>query len=321
MPRLLSLGPFNLTAVGQQFLIMDPAQIGGGPDQVGQVAIYNYSSFLVGITSTTDGAQLDLQPGTAMVYDPPSRGGQLVGTVKSGSASTASSVVTAQVALDGARIEGAWPQTLSSVALQSNVPVNAGALQGVPIATTTPSTNQVLEFNGNDWAPATLPSSAFSLIQSQSTASGATTAITFSNIPQTYSTLVLIAELASTTSGTDYPLFRFNGDSGGDYTIMGYVLNGSSTLSGIYQTAFSAVTTALSNIPSNGQALPYELHIPGYARVAPHVAFLENAWATSATKIYGYWNPSTAAAITSITITLNSGSKFGASTASLYGLA
>jgi hypothetical protein len=99
---------------------MDPAQIGGGPDQVGQVVIYNYSSFLLGVTSTTQGAQLDLQPGTAMVYDPPSRGGRLVGTVKSGFASTASSFVTAQVALDGARIEGAWPQTLSSVALQSN---------------------------------------------------------------------------------------------------------------------------------------------------------------------------------------------------------
>jgi hypothetical protein len=122
MPRLLSLGPFNLTGIGQQFLIMDPAQIGGGPDQVGQVAIYNYSSFLVGVTYTNVGAQLDLQPGTAMVYDPPPRGGQLVGTVKSGSASTASSVVTAQVALDGARIEGAWPQTLSSAALLQENP-------------------------------------------------------------------------------------------------------------------------------------------------------------------------------------------------------
>ena len=121
---LVDLGTFDLTGVGQSVTVFSEAKVGGGPGQTGQVVLNNYSNYLLSVTDTSLGPLLDLQPGTANVYDPPQKGGSLIVRVKSGQPST-TDFLTAQVALAGEQIEGAWPQTLSSIAVGTspNVPV------------------------------------------------------------------------------------------------------------------------------------------------------------------------------------------------------
>ena len=140
---LVDLGQFDLTGVGQSITVFSEAAVGGGPGQTGQVVLNNYSNYLLGVTDTSLGPLLDLQPGTANVYDPPQKGGSLVVRVKSGQPST-TNFLTAQVALAGEEIEGAWPQTLSSIAVGTspNVPVfvaPASPAAGSDIVYTIPS--------------------------------------------------------------------------------------------------------------------------------------------------------------------------------------
>jgi len=161
--QLTQLGPFNLplttpsTFPAAPFTILASGQFSNS--QLGQLAIYNYSNYLLSLYSSTDGFLLNLQPGTGNVYDPPSNGGSLTGSIIGGSAPTTggSAYVTAQVDLAGGQILGSWPQTLSNVALPGTTNVNATQIQGVPVSATTPTLDQVLEYNGTDWVPTSLP--------------------------------------------------------------------------------------------------------------------------------------------------------------------
>lgn len=162
MSQLTQLGPFNLplttpsTFPAAPFTILASGQFSNS--QLGQLAIYNYSNYLLSLYSSTDGFLLNLQPGTGNVYDPPSNGGSLTGSIIGGSAPTTggSAYVTAQVDLAGGQILGSWPQTLSNVALPGTTNVNATQIQGVPVSATPPTLDQVLEYNGSDWVPDTL---------------------------------------------------------------------------------------------------------------------------------------------------------------------
>jgi hypothetical protein len=163
--------------------------------------------------------------------------------------------------------------------------------------------------------------SAFSLIQSQTIASGTTTAITFSNIPQTYTSLLLQAFLSTTYANTDQPVFYFNNDISNDYYLVGVYMTGTSVL-GYGNNAAAGISPIVSDIPSGGaQKVPFKLFVPGYALTQDHPALLDHTWTSNMSHMGATWAPGTAAAITSIKVTLGSGSTFGASTASLYGLA
>lgn len=106
---LLQVGPFDLVTVGQIIPVI-PSGHYGGPDQIGQVVLYNYSAFILQIYDTQTGNRLDLQAWMGNVYDPPAGGAQLYARVAQGvAAATDPNVLTGQLALMGEQIPGAWP--------------------------------------------------------------------------------------------------------------------------------------------------------------------------------------------------------------------
>lgn len=113
---LLQVGPFGLVTVGQQIPVI-PSGHYGGPDQIGQVVLYNFSAFTLQIYDTQTGNRLDLQSFMGNVYDPPAAGAQLYARVAQGVANPADpNVLSGQLALFGEQIPGAWPITLNSPA-------------------------------------------------------------------------------------------------------------------------------------------------------------------------------------------------------------
>ena len=126
------LGPFKITGVGQVITVIPAGQY-AQPGQLGQIVLYNESSFVLGISDTSTGARLDLQPLTANVYDPPAAGGALLATVISGIATTTLQRLSGQVALGGMQIEGAWPQTLSSIGSVTLPSVTTTTLQNATV--------------------------------------------------------------------------------------------------------------------------------------------------------------------------------------------
>lgn len=116
---LESLGPFNLPptyvagAADNTFTVISSGQFGNQPGQLGTIVLYNFSSYVIGLNSSSDGQLLDLQPGTGNIYDAPTNNGALVAVVKGGSAGTNAPQLTGQVALYGEQIGGSWPETLA----------------------------------------------------------------------------------------------------------------------------------------------------------------------------------------------------------------
>lgn len=108
---LLQVGPFALGPIGLIIPVI-PSGHYGGPDQIGQVVLYNYSAFILQIYDTQTGNRLDLQAWMGNVYDPPAAGAQLYARVAQGVAGSATPVLTGQLALFGEQIPGAWPITL-----------------------------------------------------------------------------------------------------------------------------------------------------------------------------------------------------------------
>jgi hypothetical protein len=122
---LLQVGPFALGPVGLIIPVI-PSGHYGGPDQIGQVVLYNYSAFILQIYDTATGNRLDLQAWMGNVYDPPAGGAQLYARVAQGVPNPLDpNVLTGQLALFGEQIPGAWPIMLTSP--------NAGGGGGGPI--------------------------------------------------------------------------------------------------------------------------------------------------------------------------------------------
>lgn len=169
---------------------------------------------------------------------------------------------------------------------------------------------------------------ALSLIDTQ-TLSVAASSVTFSSIPQGYTDLVLVANARSSASTTNDAIkMQFNGDTGANY--YGARLQNNSTSSVItnYDVGTSNIypgwmTGATS--PANISATT-EVSIPGYsgttfAKTALGHTDLMQAASSSNMNVglWGSWWNSTAA-ITSISLTPNTGANFVAgSTFSLYG--
>jgi len=143
--------------------------------------------------------------------------------------------------------------------------------------------------------------------------------ITFSNIPATYRDLIfIVSHKVDSPAGTEDWYFRFNGDSGANYSFVRMVGNGSSAFSaagsGTYANNFIDDTTNFS---------AYVIQIMDYSATDKHKTFLvrENLATFQVNARAGRW--ANTAAINSITIT---GADFGAdnfsvgSTFSLYGV-
>jgi len=147
------------------------------------------------------------------------------------------------------------------------------------------------------------------------TASGSQASITFSAIPQTYSSLLLIdnAEVAGTAETYE---INFNGDAGANYSY-GFVINNTGSVTGNTTTP-----STFGNIGAVGAQGGHKVTIPGYASAAIKSYLAESLAFDGASSFIqqsaaGVWN--NAAAITSITIS-NTSNFTANSKFSLYGI-
>ena len=149
------------------------------------------------------------------------------------------------------------------------------------------------------------------------TASGSTTSVTFSSIPQTYTDLVIAGAFYETSSSNTS--LQFNGDTGSNYSSTSLLGNGS-----------TASSARVSNFPCifwdrQGNATGYGTgvaHIMNYSNTTTYkTALLRYGYAgTWVEEDVGSWHNTSA--ITSITVGVVSGSGnlASGSTYTLYGI-
>jgi hypothetical protein len=143
--------------------------------------------------------------------------------------------------------------------------------------------------------------------------------VTFSSIPQTYTDLVLIVN-ATTTANSKNPVFRFNSDSGTNYSDTQLSGNGSTTSSG-RDTNASGIYAGVVGI-SGGNESTIICNIQNYANTTTNKSALIRTSSpfNSVYTTVGLWRST--AAITSIDIlTLSSGQNWSiGSSFTLYGI-
>jgi hypothetical protein len=144
----------------------------------------------------------------------------------------------------------------------------------------------------------------------------ATSTITFSSIPQTYTDLVMVFD--GTAASATYSGIRFNGDTGNNYSYTYLAGNGSTAVSSrssnnpeMYTSTGNTVTTSQNNTI---------VHIQNYSNTSTFKTALirNNSTTVETTAAVGLWRNT--AAITSVTFK-TPGTNFAAgSTFSLYGI-
>lgn len=147
------------------------------------------------------------------------------------------------------------------------------------------------------------------------TLTGTDSSIDFASIPATYRDLVLVVQ-GTTTTGAGLPM-RFNGDSGSNYSNVVAYGDGSSTASGSgsgtsFELGYFTTNPAMSIV-----------QIMDYSATDKHKTALIRYGSPASTNITamraGRW--ASTAAITSITLTLTTGSYSSGTTFSLFGIA
>jgi hypothetical protein len=151
----------------------------------------------------------------------------------------------------------------------------------------------------------------------------ASASVTFSSIPQTYTDLVVVANLGKSLTGSAVE-FRFNSDSGSNYSITELYGNGTSAASArVSSSAYGQV--AYDVVPGSDITSNFVFNVMNYANTAVNKTTLSrnDSMATTysgAAAIVGLWRST--AAINSITFTSSGGATFTTgSTFNLYGIA
>jgi hypothetical protein len=187
-----------------------------------------------------------------------------------------------------------------------------------------------------------LPSSAWSgnacaTINETTLANSTTSVITWSGIPATYEHLLVSvqARLTETTALTDDITLQFNGDTGAHYSYLDVsatntsgTLVGPSAATAYAVSAIRAFRAAASQGGAPANAGGGFAWIPNYAGAAFNKAVYAVSGAGNATSAmvdgrvrFGFWNPASQAAVTSLTLTAPAGSNFlTGSNFALYGM-
>jgi hypothetical protein len=175
-----------------------------------------------------------------------------------------------------------------------------------------------------------LPSSAWlgnscATINETTLTNSTTNVVTWSSIPQTSLHLLVVvqARLTETTALTDDITLNFNGDTSADYSYLNSsVTNTSGTLVAAQATSYAVagvpafrVAAAQGGAPVNaGGGFAW---IPNYAKSAFNKAVYAMSGAGNGTSSmvdgrlrWGFWNPASQAAVTSISLAAPSGSDF-----------
>ena len=155
--------------------------------------------------------------------------------------------------------------------------------------------------------------------------SGGASSVTFSSIPNTYTDLVVKASIRTTSSSQGTALYyRYNGDSGSNYSFLYLNGNGSSPASG------SNGTTSVNYpgiVDTNGDTsntfASLDIYIPNYASSNYKSSSADNVSENNGTTAYAtlsanLWKNTTA--ITSITLLPSSDNLAQYSTFYLYGI-
>ena len=156
--------------------------------------------------------------------------------------------------------------------------------------------------------------------------SGGTASIDFSSIPSTFTDLCLKVSARYSASGPWDMRMTFNGNTSSTYSMRSINAAGSGTPSSASESAqastwlggLQGVTTSTFN--------NMELYIPNYASTTSAKSIstdnVNEANQTDARSflIAGLWNPATQAAISSLSISVSSGTFTQYSTATLYGI-
>ena len=141
--------------------------------------------------------------------------------------------------------------------------------------------------------------------------------VTFSSIPQTYTDLIIIAQIKGTAN--TYLNLRFNGDTGSNYSRT--VLSGSgSTVTSERRTNQTAIATDYNETIQTNLNYITTLHIMNYANSTTNKTVLcrPNNAATGVGATVGLWRNT--AAITSVDLVANNNSFDSGSTFTLYGI-
>lgn len=145
------------------------------------------------------------------------------------------------------------------------------------------------------------------------TLGSATASYTFSSIPSTYTDLILIINGSTSVGGTT--LFRFNSDSGSNYSFTG--LNGDGS---------SMSTFRVSNNSSMGLGEMYNFnctlisHIQNYSNTTTYKTAINRASSTPNYTQYNVGQWRNTAAVNSISLIRSSGNFNTGTTFSLYGI-
>ena len=156
----------------------------------------------------------------------------------------------------------------------------------------------------------------YTLIASQTLASAASS-VTFSDIPQTYTDLIIPVVIGNSANGTRDLQWKFNGDSGSNYS--GIALEGNGG------TASSGRDTSFTYLRANGSAnntpsTPTIIHLMDYSNSTTYKTMLSRSNSTTWVMITKAHLWRSTAAITSIVFTCESSNFVAGSTFKLYGI-
>lgn len=225
-------------------------------------------------------------------------------------------------------------------------PAGAGAdatsIQTVPVDAATPTTGQVLQFNGSEWAPATAGGGNFvnlsgavsfamggggagSTTGGKFVVSAAGSSITISSIPGTYNHLRLLITGNNSNTQQEVLEMQFNGDAtSGHYGWANFIYSaGGSGLEGNSSDSLIEVgVMGSASLLGSGSVV---VDLPDYsqAHFSKQVIAQASYWNVGSYmgmfQTTGSWQPT--AAITSITLTIQGGYNFTANTSvSIYGM-
>lgn len=150
-----------------------------------------------------------------------------------------------------------------------------------------------------------------------------TATITFSDIPGSYSDLVLSVAVRTASGGNeDNMLVRFNSDTGTNYSITWLYGNGSAASSGRLSNQTYVTTSAIpGGTSAAGTFSAATFQIMGYSNTNTFKTTLYSGGSivASVIRVVGLWRSTSA--ITSMSISANSGTDYkSGSTFSLYGI-
>ncbi len=197
-----------------------------------------------------------------------------------------------------------------------------GAASGVPTRLAAGTSGQVLQTNGSSAAPTWVnPGSGGALTQiAQQVVSGTPASITFSSIPGGFTDLILSINGRIVGTGEFIAYIQFNGDTGANYSYS-LGLNASGSFYGGHNAAganFAAIGQISNDTSPSGLAGSIDCTIHNYLGTAftnksgdGYYSFPTPSSGIDSGFSGFEWTPSSAAAITSLTVLINAGLNTG----------